>query len=439
MIEIIGKKRDGLELSGAEISEWIEGCTSGQIPDYQTAALLMAICFQGLSQREILDLTMAMVRSGDTVDLSMVPGIKVDKHSTGGVGDTTTLVLIPLVAACGGVIAKMTGRGLGHTGGTVDKLESIPGFRTGLDRDEFIRIIGSIGVGITGQSADLTPADKKLYALRDVTGTVDQVGLIASSIMSKKIAAGADAIVLDVKVGSGAFLASYAQALELAEVMVKIGLGAGRRTVAVISDMSQPLGHAVGNAIEVVEAIEVLAGKRGGRLLELCLALGSQMLMLAHRAKSVDEARKQLLDAITSGAGLQKLRQLVAQQDGDPRWIDEPQRFAQSDYRYEIKSLRSGWVGRMDCRLIGRAAMLAGAGRQTKDDIIDLTVGLVMHKELGDRVQTGEPIATLHYNHLGCRETVEHLVQQAVEIMEQPQPVPPLLQAIVSEHGVQKL
>ncbi len=439
MIELITKKRRGLELTGEEISGWIQGCSSGSIPDYQTAALLMAICFQGLSPREILDLTMAMVRSGEMVDLSMVPGIKVDKHSTGGVGDTTSLVLIPLVAACGGVIAKMTGRGLGHTGGTVDKLESIPGFRTGLNREEFISAISTIGVGITGQSANLAPADKKLYALRDVTGTVDQVGLIASSIMSKKIAAGANAIVLDVKVGSGAFLTSFEQALELAKVMVKIGSDAGRQTVAVISDMSQPLGRAVGNSIEVVEAIEVLTGKRGGRLLELCLALGSQMLLLAHQASSAEEARERLLGAIASGAGLEKLRQLTAAQGGDVRVIDRPCDLPQSEYRHEIRSLYDGWVGQMDCRLIGHAAMMTGAGRQTKDDVIDLSVGLVMHKELGDQVRTGEPMATLYLNQLSHREPVERLLLQALRIVDQPVTVPPLLWAIVSEHGVERL
>ncbi|MGE5654090.1 MAG: thymidine phosphorylase, partial [Bacillota bacterium] len=327
----------------------------------------------------------------------------------------------------------------GHTGGTVDKLESIPGFRTGLSRDEFIRTIQSTGVGITGQSANLTPADKKLYALRDVTGTVDQVGLIASSIMSKKIAAGADAIVLDVKVGSGAFLDGFEQAMELAQVMVKIGSGAGRQTVAVISDMSQPLGHAVGNSIEVIEAIEVLSGTRGGRLLELCLTLGSQMLILAHQARSAEHARSLLQEAIATGAALKKLRQLVAAQGGDVTVVDQPQLFPQSRYHHPITALRSGWIGEMDCRLIGHAAMIAGAGRQTKDDIIDLAVGITMHKELGEKVELGEPIATLHFNRLGCRETVEQLLHKAVRIVDQPTAAPRLIRAIVSEHGTIEL
>ncbi|KGT38810.1 pyrimidine-nucleoside phosphorylase [Weizmannia sp. CD-2023] len=408
MIDIIEKKRNGGELATEEINFFVKGYTEGTIPDYQASALAMAIYFKDMSDREIADLTMAMVHSGETLDLSAIHGIKVDKHSTGGVGDTTTLVLAPLVAALGVPVAKMSGRGLGHTGGTIDKLESIQGFHVEITTDQFIDLVNREKVAIIGQTADLAPADKKLYALRDVTATVDSIPLIASSIMSKKIAAGADAIVLDVTTGAGAFMKNEEDAIRLAETMVRIGNHVGRKTMAVISDMSQPLGYAIGNALEVKEAIDTLKGEGPDDLTELVLALGSQMVVLAGKATTLEEARNMLKEAIASGAGLAKFKKFVANQGGDPSVIDHPEKLPQAKYAIDLPAKTSGYVSKMVADQIGVAAMMLGAGRATKEDKIDFAVGIVLRKKVGDRVEAGEPLATIYAN----REAVEDVKEK---------------------------
>lgn len=408
MVDIIEKKRDGQELTTAEINFFIEGYTKGEIPDYQASALAMAIYFQDMNDRERTDLTRAMVESGDTIDLSAIDGIKVDKHSTGGVGDTTTLVLAPLVASLGVPVAKMSGRGLGHTGGTIDKLESIAGFHVELTREQFIDLVNRDKVAVIGQSGNLTPADKKLYALRDVTGTVNSIPLIASSIMSKKIAAGADAIVLDVKTGDGAFMKTQEDAEELAHAMVRIGNHVGRKTIAIISDMSQPLGFAIGNALEVKEAIETLQGKGPKDLTELVLTLGSQMVILAGKAKTSEEAKEMLLDAIHSGKALAKFKEFLANQGGDASIVDDLTKLPQAKYKIELPAKQSGYISRMVADEIGVASMILGAGRATKEDVIDLAVGLVLHKKVGDKVEEGESILTIYSN----RENVEDVKQK---------------------------
>lgn len=408
MVDIIEKKRDGQELTTAEINFFIEGYTKGEIPDYQASALAMAIYFQDMNDRERADLTRAMVESGDTIDLSAIDGVKVDKHSTGGVGDTTTLVLAPLVASLGVLVAKMSGRGLGHTGGTIDKLESIAGFHVELTREQFIDLVNRDKVAVIGQSGNLTPADKKLYALRDVTGTVNSIPLIASSIMSKKIAAGADAIVLDVKTGDGAFMKTQEDAEELAHAMVRIGNHVGRKTIAIISDMSQPLGFAIGNALEVKEAIETLQGKGPKDLTELVLTLGSQMVILAGKAKTSEEAKEMLLDAIHSGKALAKFKEFLANQGGDASIVDDLTKLPQAKYKIELPAKQSGYISRMVADEIGVASMILGAGRATKEDVIDLAVGLVLHKKVGDKVEEGESILTIYSN----RENVEDVKQK---------------------------
>lgn len=396
MYDLILKKRNGGELSTEEINFFVDRYTNGEIPDYQVAALLMAIYFQKMNKRETSDLTMAMVNSGDILDLSEIHGIKVDKHSTGGVGDTTTLVLGPMVAALGIPVAKMSGRGLGHTGGTIDKLESFDGFSVEMTKDQFINNVNNIKLAVGGQTGDLAPADKKLYALRDVTGTVDNVSLIASSIMSKKIAAGADAIVLDVKVGDGAFMKTPEAARELATEMVEIGKHVGRNTVAIISDMDQPLGFAVGNALEVKEAIETLRGNGPKDLLELCLTLGSNMVVLAGVAKDTDEARKMLMETITSGKAIEKLKEFVTAQGGDASVIDDISNFHNAKYVIPVKATKSGVVSKIHAENIGLVAMELGAGRATKESIIDLAVGIVLEKKRGDKVNEGDIIAYIH-------------------------------------------
>jgi pyrimidine-nucleoside phosphorylase len=408
MVDLIAKKRDGGELSAEEIRFIIEGYTKGEIPDYQISALAMAIYFRGMTERERADLTMAMVRSGEQVDLSAIEGVKVDKHSTGGVGDTTTLVLAPLVAALDIPVAKMSGRGLGHTGGTIDKLESIEGFTVEFTREEFIEKVNRHKIAVIGQTADLTPADKKLYALRDVTATVDSIPLIASSVMSKKIAGGSDAIVLDVKTGSGAFMKTLEDARALAEAMVDIGDRLGRRTTAVISDMSQPLGYAVGNALEVREAIETLQGRGPKDLEELCLAIGGQMVMLAGKAGSAEEAEEKLREVLRSGKALEKFREWIASQGGDPNVADDPDRLPRAAYQIEVPAREKGVVAEIVADRIGMAAMMLGAGRTTKESKIDLSVGLVLHKKIGDPVEKGEPLATIHAN----RDRVDEIIEK---------------------------
>lgn len=398
MYDIIMKKRNGGCLSSEEIHFFIDGYTQGRIPDYQVSALMMAIYFQGMDEGETLALTMAMAGSGDMLDLSSINGVKVDKHSTGGVGDKTSLALAPMVAACGIRVAKMSGRGLGHTGGTIDKLESFPGFTTAISREHFIRQVNEIGISIMGQTADLAPADKKLYALRDVTATVDNMSLIASSIMSKKLAAGADAIVLDVKTGSGAFMKTREDSLALAREMVRIGNGAGRHTIAVVSDMDQPLGRAVGNALEVKEAIETLRGQGTADFVELCMTLGSQMLIAGGKAQGEDQARALLQEAISSGAALDKLAALVQAQGGDPSPVYHTELLPQAAWVEPIPANVEGYVHDIRCDEIGICSLLLGGGRETKDSEIDLSVGLVLAAKVGDYVKMGEPLAYMHFN-----------------------------------------
>ncbi|MCO6524024.1 MAG: pyrimidine-nucleoside phosphorylase [Candidatus Schmidhempelia sp.] len=421
MVDIITKKRDGHELTTAEIEFFVKQYTEGQIPDYQASAFLMAIYFQNMTERERADLTMAMVNSGETVDLSAIDGIKVDKHSTGGVGDTTTLVLAPLVAALDVPVAKMSGRGLGHTGGTIDKFETIPGFKVEIDIADFIQQVNHDKVAVIGQSGNLAPADKKLYALRDVTATVNSIPLIASSIMSKKIAAGADAIVLDVKTGAGAFMKTQDEAEELAHAMVKIGHNVGRRTMAIISDMSQPLGYAIGNALEVKEAIDTLKGQGPRDLHELVLTLGSQMVVLAGKAETLEQAREKLLEVMHNGKAIEKFKVLVAKQGGDSRVIDDPERLPQATYQIDLPAKSSGFVTSMIADEIGIAAMQLGAGRATKDDVVDFAVGIVLHKKVGDAITEGESLLTIHSNRADV-DAIKQKLYDSIVISDKGQP-----------------
>lgn len=398
MIDIIEKKRDGKSLTKEEIVFFVNGYTHEEVPDYQASSLAMAIFFQDMNDEERAALTMSMVNSGEKIDLSDINGIKVDKHSTGGVGDTTTLVLAPLVAAVGVPVAKMSGRGLGHTGGTIDKLESVKGFNVEISEKDFIKLVNDNQVAVIGQSGNLTPADKKLYALRDVTGTVNSIPLIASSIMSKKIAAGADAIVLDVKTGSGAFMKTLDDAEALAHAMVRIGNNVGRNTMAIISDMSQPLGNAIGNALELKEAISTLKGNGPKDLTELVLTLGSQMVVLAEQATSLDEARQMLIDAIKTGKALNKFKTFLSNQGGDDSIVDSPEKLPSAKYQVEFKAKKDGYITEIIANEIGVASMMLGAGRQTKEDVIDLGVGIVLNKKVGEHVEKGENILTIHTN-----------------------------------------
>ncbi|QWG63207.1 pyrimidine-nucleoside phosphorylase [Bacillus mycoides] len=411
MVDIIAKKRDGKELTTEEINFFINGYTDGSIPDYQASALAMAIFFKDMTDRERADLTMAMVESGETIDLSAIEGIKVDKHSTGGVGDTTTLVLGPLVAALDVPVAKMSGRGLGHTGGTIDKLEAVEGFHVEITKEQFIDIVNRDKVAVIGQTGNLTPADKKIYALRDVTGTVNSIPLIASSIMSKKIAAGADAIVLDVKTGAGAFMKTEEDAKELAHAMVRIGNNVGRQTMAVISDMSQPLGFAIGNALEVKEAIDTLKGEGPEDLTELVLVLGSQMVVLAKKANTLEEAREMLIEVMKNGKATEKFKEFLSNQGGDSSIVDNPEKMPQAKYVIDVPAKTSGVISNIVADEIGIAAMLLGAGRATKEDEIDLAVGLMLRKKVGDAVKEGEPFVTIYAN----RENVEDVKAKIYE------------------------
>ncbi|RQD75635.1 MAG: pyrimidine-nucleoside phosphorylase [Halanaerobium sp. MSAO_Bac5] len=396
--DIIYKKREGQKLSRAEIEFLIDGYVEGEIPDYQISAWAMAVYFQSMDAEETADLTMIMAESGDMIDLSQIKGKKVDKHSTGGVGDTTTLILAPLVASAGIPVAKMSGRGLGHTGGTIDKLHSIADFNTALNRDRFFDNVNQHGIAVVGQSGNLTPADKKLYALRDVTATVESIPLIASSIMSKKIAGGADAIMLDVKTGSGAFMKDLKEAKKLAKAMVAIGREIGRDTAAYITDMSQPLGYAVGNALEVKEAIETLKGRGAADLRELCLELGAGMLELAGQAEDHAEAKAILREKLNNGQALAKLKQMISAQEGNPAVIDDYSLFPTAEKKVEIKAQKDGYIKELDALKVGLAAMLLGAGRENKESEIDLAVGVELKKKIADRVTKGDTLALLHVN-----------------------------------------
>lgn len=398
MYDLIIKKRNGGTLTEEEIGYMVSEYTADRIPDYQMSAMMMAIYFQGMSEAETVALTMAMAHSGDMMDLSKITGVKVDKHSTGGVGDKTSIALTPMVAACGVKIAKMSGRGLGHTGGTIDKLESFEGFSTGITAEHFQRQVNEIGISIMGQTLDIAPADKKLYALRDVTATVDNMSLIASSIMSKKLASGADAIILDVKTGSGAFMKEEADAFALAREMVTIGNKAGRKTIAVVSDMDQPLGCAVGNALEVQEAIDTLKGEGPEDFTELCMTLGTYMLIAGGQAKEEQEARTMLAEVIADGSALSKLEQFVQAQGGNPAAVQNPSLLPKAAIVEDIQSPCSGYVEKIECEEIGICSLLLGGGRETKESEIDLAVGLILHKKVGDYVEAGQALATIHAN-----------------------------------------
>lgn len=433
MYDLIMKKRNGGALSEEEICFMVKGFTTGEIPDYQMSAMMMAIYFKGMNEQETLALTMEMAKSGDMLDLSDIHGIKVDKHSTGGVGDKTSLALTPMVAACGVPVAKMSGRGLGHTGGTIDKLESFTGFSTAISEKQFKDNVNRIGISIMGQTADLAPADKKLYALRDVTATVDNMSLIASSIMSKKLAAGADAIVLDVKTGSGAFMKTEADSFALAHEMVKLGNGAGRKTIAVVSDMDQPLGYAIGNVLEVKEAIDTLMGKGPEDFVELCMTLGSYMLIAGKKAETREEAEKLLAKAIAEGRALDKLAQFVEAQDGDKELVYHPEKLQCATIIEEIASQEEGYIQKIECEEIGICSLLLGGGRETKDSEIDLSVGLVLHKKVGDYVRKGESLATIYANDTGKLQLAKERFLKAYTISASPVEKKPLIRGIVIE------
>ncbi|MFT3984082.1 MAG: pyrimidine-nucleoside phosphorylase [Lachnospiraceae bacterium] len=420
MVDLIKKKRDGHALNKEEINFMIEGYTKGRIPDYQISAMMMAIFFRGMNDEETVQLTMAMMNSGDVLDLSGIEGVKVDKHSTGGVGDKTSLVLTPMVASLGVPVAKMSGRGLGHTGGTIDKLESIHGFHTSITEEQFLKNVNTIKIAIMGQTADLAPADKLLYALRDVTATVDNMSLIASSIMSKKLAAGADAIVLDVKCGSGAFMKTEADAFLLAEKMTAIGSMAGRRIVAVVSDMDQPLGFAVGNALEVKEAIDTLKGRGPEDLLELCLVLGSQMLLCAGVAKKEEEAEALLRETIADGSALKKFAEFVEAQGGTAEEVYNTDKLQRASIVYELLSVQSGYIGKIFSEDVGTASLLLGGGRRSKEDVIDLSVGVLLKKKVGDPILKGETLAVLYANDERKLREAERRLLGAYTIVEKP-------------------
>jgi pyrimidine-nucleoside phosphorylase len=425
--EIIDKKKRGLELNQTEIEYLINGYVNNEIPDYQISAWLMAVYFQGMTDRELLALTNCMTKSGEIVDLSSIMGVKVDKHSTGGVGDKVTLVVAPIVAACGGKVAKMSGRGLGFTGGTIDKLEAIPGLKTTLAEEDFFNMVNEIGLAVMGQSADIAPADKKLYALRDVTATVDSIPLIASSIMSKKLAAGSDKIVLDVTVGSGAFMKDKENAVQLAEKMVAIGNGAGKKTVAILTNMDVPLGKMVGNNLEVVEAIETLKGRGPEDLIAVVVEIASTMLYLA-QIGTKEECMKKVKRVIADGSALEKLKLMVERQGGDGSYIENPDQFEKAIYQHEIIANNSGYIGTMNTEECGKAAVLLGAGREVKDDPIDMTAGIKFNKKTGDAVKQGDIVAIAYSS---SKEKLQQGVQKISDIYDivdkRPQVVPEII------------
>lgn len=431
MYDIIMNKRNGLELSKEEIEYFVKGFTKGDIPDYQVSALLMAIYFNKMNKRETKDLTLAMANSGDVLSLDKIEGIKVDKHSTGGVGDKTTILLAPLVASCGIPVAKMSGRGLGHTGGTIDKLESFKGFSVNLLEEKFIENVNKHKIALVAQTGHLAPADKKIYALRDVTATVENMSLIASSIMSKKIASGADSIVLDVKVGEGAFMKTPGDARALAQEMVNIGNSVGRKTIAIISDMNQPLGYAIGNSLEVIEAINTLKGKGPSDLLELTLNLGSYMLILGKKASSFDEGYNMLLQNIKNKKALEKLKEFVKIQGGDERYIDDTNLFEKASYIIEVKAKNSGIVSKIHAEKVGLIAMELGAGRVTKESKIDLSVGIVLNKKCKDKVNKGETLAYIHANDKEKGEKALEKLINAIEIKDSFKDNTPLIYEVI--------
>ena len=431
MTDLIAKKRDKQKLSAEEIEFMIDGYTKGDIPDYQMSAMLMAILLNGMDEEETLNLTMSMMNSGETLDLSGIEGVKADKHSTGGVGDKTSLILCPMVAAQGVKIAKMSGRGLGHTGGTIDKLESFPNFNTGISEEKFTENVNNIGIAIAGQTADLDPADKKMYALRDVTGTVPSIPLIVSSIMSKKLAAGADVIVLDVKCGSGSFMKTEADAKKLAEELTRVGKLAGRKTVAVITDMDEPLGNAVGNALEVKEAISVLRGETKGELLELCLTLGSCILTEAGLAANDEEAREKLLQGIADGSALNKLAELVEGQEGDRNAVYDISLLPDAPIKLDVITDNTGYVNHITAENIGLVSMHLGGGRATKESEIDLSVGVYMHKKVGDKVSVGDSLATVHASSMEKAEEAASLIRRSYDIVPEPVIKPKFIKGIV--------
>ena len=419
-VDAIRKKRDAQEHTREEIEQLVAGYTRGQIPDYQVAAWLMAVVLKGMTRPETAALTETMLRSGEVLDLSSLPGVKVDKHSTGGVGDKTSLVLAPVAAAGGLLVPMISGRGLGHTGGTLDKLEAIPGFNVNLPLPEFLRVLRECGCAMIGQTAEIAPADKKLYALRDVTATVESPYLICASIMSKKLAEGIDALVLDVKTGSGAFMKKQEDSAFLAELMVETGQRMGKKVVALLTDMDQPLGRKVGNALEVEECIEVLRGEGPDDLRRLCLELCGWMFLLGGRAKSKDEGIKLAAEIIASGRGIQKFREMVRLQGGDARVVDEPARLPQAGHKTDVLSPREGFVTAIQCEQVGIASMMLGGGREKKEDSIDPAVGLVLRKKVGERVARGEPLCTIHYNSEPRVAAARQMIEASYQISDQP-------------------
>lgn len=437
MFDIIAKKRDGGVLSREELEFAVMGFVNGQVPDYQMSALLMAIYLRGMTEKETAQLTDVMAHSGDMVDLSAISGIKADKHSTGGVGDKTTLVIAPIVAACGVKIAKMSGRGLGHTGGTVDKMEAVPGTQTAVDRERFFAQVNEIGISVIGQSGNLAPADKKMYALRDVTATIGCVPLIASSIMSKKLAAGSDCILLDVKTGNGAFMKTLDDSIELAKAMVSIGQHNGRKVAALITDMDTPLGHNIGNSLEVIESVEVLKGHGPADLTEVCYQLAANMLYLAGKG-SLEECRRMAEEAVASGAAYEKLEQMFAAQGGDVSVLDDPDKFQKAKFSRPLLAAESGYLVRMNTEMVGNASVCLGAGRITKEDTIDFAAGIVLHKKTGDKVEAGECLATLYADHEEKFAAAEEMFRAALTFGPAPEPVPALVMARVTEEGVER-
>jgi len=437
MYDIITKKRDGGELTNEEIQFFIGGYVKGEIPDYQVSALLMAIYFKGMTDQETANLTMCMANSGETVDLSSIDGIKVDKHSTGGVGDKTTLIISPIVASLGVRVAKMSGRGLGHTGGTVDKMESIPGMQTSIDREKFFDIVRKVGVSVIGQSGNLVPADKKLYALRDVTATIESIPLIASSIMSKKIAAGSDCILLDVKTGSGAFMKTVDDSIRLAQAMVAIGEHVGRKTIALITDMDRPLGNAIGNSLEIMEVCQTLKGHGPADLTEICIDLAANMLFLANKG-SIEECKKTAQQEIANGEAFTKLKEMVAAQGGDTSVLDDNARFEQAKVKHEVLAQSEGYLYSMNTEQCGIASVELGAGREKKEDSIDFSAGIILRKKIGDYVKTGDVIAVFYSSSIDKCLEAEKLFESAVTIRSTAPKEVPIIHARVTKDRVEK-